>query len=61
MPVETKPSQKVNATDYTPISDLNTFLRDYVICARVQRKSPPKPTAKGGQIMKIELVDNMGT
>lgn len=47
--------------NFTPIKALSTFTRDWVIKARVVQKSDLKTTRNGGKLMKIELVDSMGT
>jgi hypothetical protein len=44
-----------------PIKALNTFSRDWMIKARVANKGEKKTTQKGGQLLKIELVDKYGT
>ena len=43
-----------------PIKALNTFTRDWMIKARVANKNM-RQTQKGGQLLKIELVDTYGT
>jgi len=44
-----------------PIKALNTFTRDWMIKARVANRSELRTTQKGGQLLKIELVDTYGT
>ena len=44
-----------------PIKALNTFSRDWMIKARVANRGEMKTTQKGGQLLKIELVDKYGT
>mmetsp|Transcript_12810 Transcript_12810/g.19843 ORF Transcript_12810/g.19843 Transcript_12810/m.19843 type:complete len:687 (-) Transcript_12810:51-2111(-) len=51
----------INASSYMPIKAINTFSRDWVIKARLAKKSDLRPTKKGGYILKLELVDNYGT
>lgn len=46
--------------NFMPIKSLSTFTRDWVIKARVSSKQM-RTTQKGGQLLKIELVDSMGT
>jgi len=40
---------------------LNTFARDWIVKARVATKGEKKTTRNGGQLLKIELVDQYGT
>jgi replication factor A1 len=40
---------------------LNTFLRDWIIKARVCKKSPLRDTSKGGHLFNIELIDSHST
>ena len=49
------------SNNYMPIKALNTFTRDWVIKARVANRSELRTTQKGGQLLKIELVDSYGT
>ena len=44
-----------------PIKALNTFMRDWIIKARVASDVKNIVTKKGGKMMKIELVDQLGT
>ena len=44
-----------------PIKALNTFTRDWCIKARVANRGDLRTTQKGGQLLKIELVDQHGT
>jgi replication factor A1 len=44
-----------------PIKALNTFTRDWVVKARVANRSELRTTQKGGQLLKIELVDSYGS
>lgn len=46
--------------NYMPIKALNTFTRDWVIKARVSLKQQ-RATQKGGQLMKLELIDSLGS
>jgi len=44
-----------------PIKAMNTFTKDWIIKARISSKGEMKTTKKGGQLLKIELVDSFGT
>lgn len=58
---EVKPASfDLDSNNYMPIKALNTFSRDWCIKARVANKVF-KPTQKGGQLLKVELVDQYGT
>ena len=43
-----------------PIKALNTFMRDWIVKARVASDVINRTTKKGGKMMKIELVDQYG-
>jgi len=58
---EKPPIEDLASNNYMPIKSLNTFLRDWVIKARVASDVVNKTTRKGGKMMKIELVDSYGT
>ena len=44
-----------------PIKALNTFSWDWIIQARVARKSEKRSTKSGGSVLKIEIIDAFGT
>ncbi len=44
-----------------PIKALNMFSWDWILQARVARKSDKRPTKKGGYVFKIEIIDAFGT
>jgi replication factor A1 len=44
-----------------PIKALNTFTKDWVIKARISSKTELKQTRKGGWLLKMEIVDELGT
>lgn len=47
--------------NYMPVKAMNTFTKDWIIKARISSRSDLKTTKKGGYLMKIELVDHLGT
>ena len=49
------------SNNYMPVKVLNTFTRDWIIKARVSKRGDVKTTRNGGQLLKIELVDQFGT
>ena len=59
--VEKKAPVNTDSNNYMPIKALNTFSRDWCIKARVANRGEMKTTQKGGQLLKIELVDQYGT
>ena len=44
-----------------PIKALNTYIKDWMIKARVAKKFYCAVTSSGGALLKIELVDQYGT
>lgn len=56
-----KPIEDLASNNYMPIKALNTFMRDWIIKARVASEVRNNVTKKGGKMMKIELVDQYGT
>ena len=56
-----KPIEDLASNNYMPIKALNTFMRDWIIKARVASDVKNIITKKGGKMMKIELVDQYGT
>lgn len=52
--------KETNDDNYMPIKALNTFTRDWVIKARVSLKQL-RTTQKGGQLLKLELIDSLGS
>lgn len=56
-----KPIEDLASNNYMPIKALNTFMRDWIIKARVASDVKNIVTKKGGKMMKIELVDCYGT
>ncbi len=58
------PKAKNTNCEYTPIKSLNTFLYEWKIKARVQKKGDLKHwnNSKGsGTLLNIELIDNYNT
>ena len=56
------PKRESNIDDsFMPIKALNSFLRDWIIKARVSVKGPLRNTSKGGSLFNIELVDSYAT
>jgi hypothetical protein len=55
-----KVETQIDDDSYTPIKALDTFNRDWTIKARVSAHIFKK-TQKGGDLLKIELIDTLGT
>lgn len=49
------------SNNYMPVKVLNTFTRDWIIKARISKRGDVKTTRNGGQLLKIEMVDQYGT
>jgi hypothetical protein len=62
IPTQISLKQKGAGTvEYTPVKELNTFLRDWKIKARIVSKTDKIITSKGGSLLKITLVDKQGS
>ncbi|CDW77382.1 UNKNOWN [Stylonychia lemnae] len=54
-------SSPINNSKYMPIKALNVFSRDWIIQAKISRKSEKRFTKNGGIVFKIEIIDCFGT
>lgn len=56
-----KAPEDTKQIEYVPIQALNSYQRDWKIQARVYQKTDKRQTKNGGSILKMELIDNLGT
>ena len=54
------PIKDCSSNNYMPIKALNTFTKDWVVKARISSKQY-RVTQKGVHLMKLEIVDELGT